>query len=194
VSERYPLLLSIDPALHGCGCALWDSGTLKAAGYAASAIGRSTDVETVARAVQSAFAAHQWAMKIGPHCYDQLVFELPQIYQRGANKSKGDPNKNVLPLAMVGAALAMQSFAQVSTYQPHTWKGTTQKPKSVREEVVEGKVYVIKTRVKERLLDVEKAVVDWTGSVEHSWDVADAIAIGLHHLDRFERKRVFARE
>jgi hypothetical protein len=188
------LLLSIDPALHGCGCALWEEGTLIAAGYAPTALGRATNVEMVARAVQSAFAAHQWALKQGRSPYGQLVFELPQIYQRGANKSKGDPNKNVLPLAMVGAALAMQSFAQVSTYQPHAWKGTTQKPKSVKEEVDEGKVYIIKQRALDRLLDVEKAKIDWSGSVERSWDVADAIAIGLHHLGRFERKRVFARE
>jgi hypothetical protein len=48
--------------------------------------------------------------------------------------------------------------------------------------------------VRLRLSDNELATIVWPNSVKHTWDVTDAIGIGLYHLRRFERRRVFARE
>ena len=180
------IVLSIDPAIHGCGCALWYDGKLVAAGYARNTV---KDADIVGRCVGSAKAVLSW-------CYnasalpDMLVVELPQVYSRGANKTKGDPNKCVLPLAMVDAAIAASfSAVDVTSYQPSAWKGNTHKPERVADSE-----YVILHRVKKRLTPEELAEVDWTGSVERSWDVADAIGVGLFYLGKFDRIRKYARE
>lgn len=216
------ITLSVDPATHGCGLALWRGGELVAAGYAPN----TTEGTGVASTVAAAQVAVVWANSLEhrksvapctpcnttgdlfvpygdgacPYCggtgtsvgrlpVDQLVVELPQVYQRGANKSKGDPNKNVLPLAMVDAALAaLLPDARVSEYQPHAWKGGTQKPKRASED------YVIHNRVVSRLLPEEAARVAWPKSKERCWDVDDAVAVGLHHMGRFEAYKRFARE
>jgi len=183
------IMLSIDPALHGIGLALFQDGVLIAAGYAPN---KCEEENIVRRCVASAQAVLQWqpVVNLGWSGIEQFVAELPQVYARGANKSVGDPNKNVLPLAMIDASLAaLLPRAEVKSYQPHSWKGSTQKPKSAKS----GE-YVIMSKVKSRLSENEIKVVDWTKSVSHSWDVADAIGIGLFHLGRFERVRVFARE
>lgn len=175
--------LSIDPALHGCGCAFFDNdGVLKAAAYVQNDC--PTEKDIVTRCTRAARLVQNWAGSP-----DELVVELPQIYQRGANKTKGDPNKNVLPLAMINAALAaFLSTAWVYSYQPHVWKGSTQKPDTVKEK------YVIHARVMERLSSEEQSVISWPKSIERGWDVVDAVAIGMFHLGRFQRKRVFARD
>lgn len=211
------ITLSVDPATHGCGLALWQGSALHAAGYAAN----SSEASGLRQAARSAAMALEWArpkLRVPcvlckgtgehhvpwgdgycPSCGASglkdgewivaLVVELPQIYQRGANKSKGDPNKNVLPLVMVDAALAaLLPSAAVSEYQPHAWKGGTQKPKRV------GEPYVIHDRVLSRLLPEEVARVEWPKSKERCWDVDDAVAVGLHHLGRFEAFKRFARE
>jgi len=182
-------LLSIDPATHGCGVAFFSEGVLLAAAYTPSSI-KDTNVDIVQRCVASAQAAFSWGPRVNVNHVDELAVELPQIYSRGANKTKGDPNKTALPMAMVDAALAaMLPQATVFSYQPHAWKGTTQKPKRVSDPE-----YVIIHRVRERLTPAEQQVINWGKSVERSWDIADAVAIGLFHLGRFGRVRTFARE
>ena len=181
--------LSIDPATHGCGAALWRrNGQLFLAEYIPSKTESENIVRKCAEAAEEVYA---WMYGLNiDEPLETLIVELPQIYTRGANKTKGDPNKNVLPLAMINAALAAYfSDAKVVSYQPHAWKGTTKKPENTKV----GE-YVIMKRVKERLSESELAAVNWSDSVKHSWDVADAIGLGLHHLGRFERVQVFARE
>jgi hypothetical protein len=182
------IVMSIDPATHGCGIALWREGKLVRAGYAPN---RDKDSDIVRRCASSASSAERWEAQSDLPPVDVLVVELPQVYARGAGKTKGDPNKTAIPLAMVDAAIAaLFPYAEVHSYQPHAWKGSTQKPENASGEVE----YIIKSRVEDRLRLDEVATVDWTKSVAHSWDVADAIGVGLHHLGRFERKRIFHRE
>lgn len=198
------VLLAIDPASHGCGCALFRDGRLVAAEYVRGAKSGSGPRECA----QAAYAVSTWLDVLyrrdtfGLRANDFepaiLVMEFPQVYSRGANKTKGDPNTCVLPLVAVDAALAtVFSKAEVHVYQPHAWKQGTSKP----EHKDIGKVeYVIIPRVKVRLLPEELAVTSWPGPEdskadhERSFDVADAIGVGLHHLGRFERHRVYARE
>lgn len=187
------ITFSIDPAIHGCGCALFRDGVLVAAGYARNEV---KDGDIVRRCAASARAALNWLYSVAEFTeVDRLIVELPQIYQRGANKSKGDPNKNVLPLAMVDAALAaLLPYAEVHEFQPHAWKGGTSKPERSYDAGGREIAYVIKDKVKARLSSEELARVDWTKSIERSWDVADSIGVGFTFLGRFERARVFARE
>jgi hypothetical protein len=118
---------------------------------------------------------------------DELALEIPRLYTR--DKSVGDPNK-LMPLFGIGAALsALCLNAKVHAVVPSAWKGQSAKPAHVHDHE-----YVITTRVKERLTPEELKVIDWTDSIKKSYDIADAVAIGLHHLGRFERHRVLARE
>lgn len=204
--------LSIDPATHGTACALWrtpypapGAGYLTKAGYARSSI-KDTKVDIVERAVASAAAAVRWIEEsyVPRDAIKLVIVELPQVYQRGGGvkkaKSKGDPNKVVLPLAMVDAAVrALLPMAKAISYKPHDWKGDIGKPVAGDGDMpdigMEGEAeYIITTRVKARLEVFELPTVDWTTSKKLSWDVADAIGVGLHHFGRFDRKRVYPRE
>jgi hypothetical protein len=217
--------LSIDPATHGCGAALWkiqkQSGALVSMLLAAGYVPNTVDGSDLRACVSAAEAVIEWARKrlvvpcstcngsgnynapygdgTCPSCMGTkykpgewigaLVIELPQVYSRGANKSKGDPNKNVLPLVMVDAALtALLSNAEVHAYQPHDWKGNTSKPETVEEE------YVLTPRVKERLCSEERSRIVWPKSVKHGWDIVDAVGVFLHHAGRFKPFKRFARE
>lgn len=183
------ITLAVDPATHGCGLALFEKNVLVAAGYAPS---KYSGKDKMKKVLGSAVAVTNWLHdhNVKLHDVGHLVVELPQVYSRGANKTKGDPNSCVVPLAMVDAALAtLMSQAEVQTFQPFMWKGNLKKPEKTSDPE-----YIFISRVKSRLSEREQAAVDWTNSVERSWDVTDAIGVGLKALGRFERVRVFARE
>ncbi len=188
------ILLSTDPSIRGTAGALFRDGKLIAAAYVESpaATGRGPRECEIAAA-----AVNEWAANAAAACgiftmrdwIDKLVCETPQIYTMGDNKTKGDPNL-LLSLAGINASLAtLHRHAEVTHYTPFTWKQNTHKPKRVSDGP-----YVISTRLMSRLSDDEKAVFKWPGSAKEGYDVADAIAIGMFHLGRFERKRIFARE
>lgn len=110
-----------------------------------------------------------------------LVVEWPQFY--GGRAARGDAN-DLLPLAALDGALAASfSGATVIAVRPHQWKGSVPKPASAR-----GK-YIIRYRVQVRLSEEERRRITWPTAGKLSWDVADAIGIGLWHLGRFDRKR-----
>lgn len=178
-----PTMLSIDPGTKTCGVAWWRNGHLLGATVAINPLEGCGPRECAAIALE---IKRWWSLEyLDPHV---LALEIPQIYQRAAGKSKGDPNK-IMPLFGVGTALAaLFPFAEVRFGTPHDWKGGVKKPKSVKEP------YAIKARVLERLSDVERNQIAWPTNGRHCWDVVDAVGIGLHHLGRFERHRVFARE
>lgn len=178
-------LLSIDPGSRGCGCALWNRETrrLLAAAYVAN-----IDFEGLAGPLECAMMARQvrlWA----PVHVEALAFEWPQIYQPGGDKTKGDP-KVLLPLAGVDAAIAalFSEATKVSKVQPHDWKGGVQKPKRVSDP------YPIEGKVRSRLTPEELANIQWPRAVKFTWDVSDALGVGLHALGRFEPRRSFPRE
>lgn len=178
------VLLSIDPGTRVCGAALWRDGRLVAAGLVKNPVKEGSGPRECAR---MAGAVGDWVKE---HCVlvNQLAIEFPQIYPRGDTRTKGDPN-DLLPLAAVDGALASMFWtAEVLSGVPHEWKGGIQKPKTT------GEPYPIRNRVEARLRPEELARVNWTKNVRHSWDVTDAIGIGLFHIGRFERKRVYAVE
>jgi hypothetical protein len=110
---------------------------------------------------------------IDPFFRDMAVVERPQVYTVG----KGDPN-DLVPLAGIGAAFASR-FDRFKWYLPKEWKG--QLPKGIAFE----------KRILDRLDTLEIAEIIPAGSLTHN--IYDAIGIGLHHLGRFQRRRVFAR-
>lgn len=191
------LMLSIDPGVRGVGVGLWLDKKLIAAAYVKSS------EETGHGPREAAMAARAVADWLDPAAIgaraivdlpgskaivDTLVLEWPQIYARGGGKTKGDPNV-LLPLAGVDAALAaLFPNTQVTHYTPHDWKGGIEKPKSAAAP------YIIESRVLSRLDEKEKAAIKWPNAKKFTWDVSDAVGVGLKYLGRFDRQRVFHRE
>lgn len=180
------MMLSIDPGTRVCGAAWWRDGMLEGATVVRNPIEEGSgprECASIANEISS-----WWTQKISCSSPDVLALEVPQIYARAAGKSKGDPNK-IMPLFGIGVALAaLLPRSEVRFGVPHDWKGGVKKPKSVKD------TYAIEVRVLERLSMAEQAVISWPTNGRQVWDVVDAIGIGLHHLGRFERHRVLARQ
>jgi len=174
-------VLAIDPGARGCGAALFlkqDDGSsrLLAAEYVVFSRLGGNDFCSMP------FSVHDWvAARIDSLAVSRVVLEFPQTYRGRA--ARGDTN-DLLSLAFVdGAIAAMFAVADVTLVRPFDWKGSVPKPASATGD------YIIRARVEARLSGDEKAVVAWPKNGRHSWDVADAIGIGLHHLGRFTPRR-----
>lgn len=187
------ILLSIDPGSHVSGVALWKDGKL----ITAAAIKNTMEGSGPRECANVAMHILDWVKKnilvkdvSSWALLDEIAVEWPQIYQRGDGKTKGDPNVN-LPLAAVnGAVAALFPRVPVIAYRPHDWKQGIGKPKKVSETyAIEGKV-----RVRLSSEELKAFEANWPKNVHHSWDLVDSVGVGLHHLGRFERKRIFARE
>lgn len=180
------MILSVDPGIRGCGAALWENQCLVRAAYVPSS---AREGDGPVEAVAMAQALVSWAQRTTcePRPIGDLVVEWPRTY--GGKASRGDAN-DLFALAGIDSALAalLPQSTRVSRYFPKDWKGTIEKPKTTKQP------YIIRERVFARLDVFERAVVDWTNNVKHSWDVADAIGIGLKHLGRFRLNRVYAVE
>lgn len=165
-------VLAIDPGIRGSGIAEFCGGELIRARYVANP---SPPKENIgARAL---FMAREIFNTCGG--VHEIVIEWPKVYARG--KSQGDP-ADLLPLVGVGMAVAGLVGARfgviVRSYEPSEWKG----------QIPKGAAFV--GRVKLRLEGTERSAIDLPiGSLAHN--VWDAIGLGLHHLGRFERVRVF---
>jgi hypothetical protein len=175
--------------------AVWEDGKL----IHASVVVRKGDelagpkeCALVARLVREVFMSKPWVPLLCPPkacAPNVLVLEVPQIYQRAAGKSKGDPSK-ILPVYGVACALAAMFHQDLEVHYgtPREWKGGVGKPKSVKE------TYAITERVLARLSEEEKKHIEWAKNGAHNYDIADALGIGLFFLNRFERHRALSRE
>jgi len=157
-------VLSIDPGLRKCGCALWSpNGTLRRA--------------WTARARGSARGPMAWvkmvdAIKIAPDI-SVLVCEQMQVYSE--RRENAD---DLLELTGVLGALAWRfKGAEMRGFKPAEWKG--QVPK-----------HVMQARLKKRLTSAELKVM----AKNCTHDAWDAIGIGAYHfrkegVERWRQKR-----
>lgn len=189
------IMLSVDPGTRSCGMAVWEDGKLIYAGVVVregDELAGPRECAQVARLVWREFMYKPWQPLQSPREAEAphvLAFEIPQVYQRAAGKSKGDPSKLLPVYGVVSAITALFSEeAEVRYGTPRDWKGGVGKPKSVKE------MYAIEPRVMERLSAEERATIVWPKNKQRRWDVVDAIGVGLHHIGRFERHRTLARE
>jgi hypothetical protein len=184
------IVVAIDPGIRACGVAVFKDGILEKADHVQNIWGegnQAMEARAMAREVRT-FVEGVLARQGG--AVGELAVEWPRVY-RGA-KSKGD-NNDLLALAAVDTAVAaIFPDAEVYSYYPDEWKGQALKE-------------VIAARVMARLSEYERdqIVLHGRGTIEElavgklvggrNHNTLDAIGIGLFHVGRFDRKRVFAR-
>jgi Holliday junction resolvasome RuvABC endonuclease subunit len=164
-------VLCIDPGLHACGCALFDtrvSNNLVWAGLIKNRVDAHPDNPTRLSTLWNAMVDAVFTeMHVRGYSPDQMAIELPQVYMR--TRSKGDPN-DLIHLAGLVGALTHWFRGTTFTYLPHDWKGTV--PKEIME-----------ARILKRLSDDEKSKIQKAPKgLMHN--VYDAVGIGLVHLKR----------
>lgn len=153
------MILTVDPGVRACGCALWlPSGELVRAAYVEGG------AETEPRGMF--YSVEEWVSggdkdRWGP--LTRIVVERPQTYHGRA--TRGDAN-DLLDVALVVGALSTLSAAPLRLVLPSEWKG--QVPKSVTRE-----------RCWERLSAAEITRVVLPRSSKLAWNVWDAVGIGL---------------
>lgn len=186
---------ALDPGVRGCGVALYDWGELVACGYVPNPAEWEGDAQLGAL-VEMGVAVDVWVEEHWPEATRtelsdpwSVVFEWPQVYTAG--KLRGDPN-DLLPLAGIGMWLWGRRGLDPghARYRPAEWKG--QLPTGGKR----GAADVVEARVRgrlgaEELRVLEAGLLNVARSLRHN--VVDAVGIGLHHLGRFERRRVIAR-
>lgn len=180
-------VLSIDPGLRGCGCALWDGlGSLIRAAYV-----KNTELKMRGPQahVRMAVAVAGWARKAtfdGWRTDDQLVLEFPRVYPNHSNKRSNDPN-DLLELAGVnGAIAAWLAATDARFFFPAEWKGQVPEIPCARQvlkaigndrQYIEGvEAFVLHMIAREA---ANKPLTNLTHNA------IDAVGIGLHHLGRF---------
>ncbi len=182
-------LLALDPSIARCGLALFHDGDLIASGCVAGLHGLK---DTLARVVYISEACTNWVLQQSARP-DEFIVEWPQVYTR--DKSKGDP-KGLLPLAGVAGCVAgilirtpaltpLNYDLECVSYLPGEWSGRVPKVETVKGCKTSPRAVKVKSR-----LNAAELLV-WEKVKYH--DAIDAIGIGLHHLGRFKRKRVYPR-
>ena len=146
-------VLSIDPGLRKCGCALWYlDGTLRRAWTARAPAGTGRGLEAWVKMVR--------AIKIAPDI-NTLVVEQMQVY-----RDKKTGADDLLELTGVLGSIAWRfSGAEKHGYKPAEWKG--QVPKKVMRERLKQRL------TKEELNNIQK------GATHDAWD---AIGIGAYYF------------
>lgn len=174
-------LLAVDPSVNSSGVALFVDGALVAA-YSVKCPPAARSDGTAGKALAIARAICSWALSHGP-APDELVVEWPVI--RAAGKSPADPND--LP-GLAGVAMAVAGMldtigsVRLTAYKPEEW---AQLSKS--RDPGEAWSSQRGARIASRLTPAELARVP----AQH--DAVDAVGLGLHHLGRLGRVRVYPR-
>lgn len=170
-------LLSVDPGIRHSGVAYFRDGKLEWAGLVVNTEKTGNGAKACSRMA--------WAIDLAaqnrPGVVSALAVEFPRIYATRIRQgtTREDPN-DLLALAGVVSALAAVIYCDdVTSYAPSDWKGQLDKGAG-------------NARVLARLSDEERTKIVEAGARTHN--IIDAIGIGLHHLGRLDRKRVFPRE
>lgn len=183
-------LLSVDPGIRGNGVGCFINGKLKACAYVKSPA--KTGHGPRESALSAKAVSCWWGSLgeiVGRESPDMIVLEYGQVYQRGEDRTKGDPNVVVLPLVgVVCVVAAFYPLAEVNYVQPHDWKGGLPKEDDNGNNPVE-------LRLRERLDQEELKIFDRgifeAKSLAHN--TIDSVGIGMWGLGRFKKKRVITR-
>jgi hypothetical protein len=172
--------LFVDPGIRGCGAALFDGKTLRAATWVRNPVekgGGPTAWDGVADAVISWALRDQWAFAWAPVEIDLIGVEVMQIRRAGGRAGR---QSDLVDLVGVAGAIRIPGVPRVG-YAPEEWKGNMDGQKFIDE------------RIKPRLTADEAARVVLPSRKAEWDDVYDAIGIGLKYHGRLEPYRVIAR-
>lgn len=175
------MILAVDPSIASSGAALFSvSGRLAACARITMPTG--TEADAVERWRAMAQRIRMFTVSGGvPDPIERIVCERPQVYQRGAGRTKGDPNGLFHMAGVLGALAALFSAVPVTSYLPAEWKGQLPVDTLVR-------------RVCGRLAPDELALVPTRtvkGKLLPDPDVGHAVGVGLFYLGRLAPGRVF---
>jgi hypothetical protein len=170
------VLLAIDPGIRGCGMAVFDHGMLAEAAYVVNPCKEGNGA-----AEASSMASWVVGTILGRWYVSEIAVEWPRVYAARIRegKTKEDPNDLLALTAVDAAIVALLAPATAKSYAPSDWKGQMDKD-------------VCHARVVTRLSSSELAVAETGARAAKSkaHNMYDAVGIGLHHLGRFDRKRV----
>lgn len=178
------LLLSVDPGVRACGCALFFEERLVAAKLVVNPVARGQDVASaamMAEVVESWASATASALRVSSFT-KHVVIECPTV--RKAGDQKGDQNTSIVPLTLVVGAIAGRLYLDWTAFQyfPRDWKGTVNPDVFIAERIIPMLSGVERERVK--LPSAE--------SLQHN--VWDGVGVGLKYLGRLEPRRIFHKE
>lgn len=157
------MILSVDPGVRGCGCALWaPDGELLRAAY----VRGEEDARAVFPDVVEVMTIKIAAWVRGAYVLNQLVIERPQTYHGRARK--GDAN-DLLDLSIMVGAVHVHLGAPTRYTLPAEWKGQT--PKSATEARARKKLGALVDRVELPGRDKKLASNVW-----------DAVGIGFWYF------------
>lgn len=174
-------LVTLDPSIRAPGVAVFVDGVLKRAGGLTVPFDEETRAERCALAVATIMVwLHQESPFPAFGC--EFACEWPVIYPVGSTGATARPN-DLFGLAGVSAGVAVVLRAsKVASYLPREWSCGTSKVLQHKQAHTSPRG----RRVMGRLSPAERALVPF------NHDAVDAIGIGLHHLGRFDPKRVLA--
>lgn len=158
------LILSLDPGVHHCGCALWAGSEL----LVAALVKNSSSAPPGAQGHR--LMATEVAAWAAPYLRQEdgslvLVLERPQVYQE--NRQPVDLEDLLDVYGVACAIVALLRPQEVFEYHPHDWKGSV--PKAVKN-----------TRDLAQLKPEEGARLKRAGALTHN--IVDGIGLGLYHL------------
>jgi hypothetical protein len=180
------ILFALDPGLTRSGVALFQDGRLIRAGVIDSKVKGEVAVrcDYISQRAMGILEELTYSDLEG----SEFAGEWPQIYRGEKNVKNADPN-DMLPLCgivmAVGSVMRAVYGTELTTYLPKQWTGSVSKDETVKGAKTSPRALKIKRR-----LDAAELKV-WKGVKYH--DTIDAIGIGLHHLGRMKRIRVFPR-
>lgn len=166
-------LLSIDPGVRTCGCAMWLNGKLTAAKLVLGVL-KGAEASPADLVEHMAISVKRWVGgSIGLVPYDlNTVIEMMRTYD---GKAKGNADANdLIMVSLVSGGILMHMCRPGTLVLPENWKGGVPKKNRHGDNV-------IKERCLDKLSKEEIATIDLPAkSLEHN--VWDAIGIGLRHL------------
>lgn len=170
------MLISVDPGVRACGCAVWHEGQLQRAALVRNPFTRGQDA---AAALAMGDAVLEWWGMGRRALGHELAIECPRVYE--ATFQKGDQNTSIIPLSLVVGAVTGALGLKTHQFFPRDWKGTCDADR------------VLIPLVQSRISPAERARVQLPSeSLAHN--VWDGVGVGLKLLGRLEPRRVFAKE
>jgi Holliday junction resolvasome RuvABC endonuclease subunit len=176
-------LLAIDPSLSATGYAIFEydppsqgeSGYSKLSSCGVFKVSRQAHPLHTTMLLSERIYSYFFKVANLPR-FDTLAVEWPQVYR--STKSKGDPNDLLGIAALCGCLATTLGVRHVVAYKPAQWIGQLPKARKVKDSPRASRIFAALSETERELVPDQN-------------DVIDAVGIGLYHLNRLNRKRIY---